>query len=66
MAIQAEQLKEIPDDMVDKIVRSFENDGAMKIVKEKMNSGRWAVTAEFDQAEMRGRRAAAKKLSSGS
>lgn len=61
MAIRAERLDEIPDEMVDKIVRSFEKDGALKIIKERGKNG-WTVTAEFDMAEQQKKRMAAQKI----
>ena len=45
-----ERLTSIPDDKVDEVVRSFQLDGATKILREKEPDGTWTVTASFEDS----------------
>ncbi len=42
-----EKIEHVPDDRVDKVVESFELDGAISVAKERVAENDWTVSATF-------------------
>lgn len=42
-----EKIEHVPDDQVDKVVKSFELDGAISVGKERVAENDWTVSAAF-------------------
>ena len=48
---RVERLTSIPDEDVDELIKGFEIDGAIKILKERQPDGLWTLTAYFEVSE---------------
>ncbi len=47
MPTRIRQLIDVPDNLVQEIIRSYYRDGALTVVPKPMTDGTWVVIAEF-------------------